>query len=43
VFDTGLYNLTKDEAPALVHVGNDTTQEWLMVRLKNKDEAEKDS
>jgi hypothetical protein len=43
VFDTGLYNLTKDEAPTLVHLGKDSTQEWLMVRLKNKDEAEKDS
>lgn len=43
VFDTGLYNLTKDEAPTLVHSGKDSTQEWLMVRLKNKDEGEKDS
>jgi hypothetical protein len=39
VFDTGLYNLTQDQAPALVHLGKDRTQEWLMVRLKNKDDA----
>lgn len=37
--DTGLYNLTKDEAPLLVHSGKDSTQNWLMVRLKGKDEA----
>jgi hypothetical protein len=43
VFDTGLYNLTKDEAPALVHFGKDSTQEWLMVRLQNKTEAQSDS
>ncbi len=34
VFDTGLYNLTKDEAPVLVHFGKDKTQQWLMVRMK---------
>jgi hypothetical protein len=43
VFDTGLYNLTKDEAPALVHFGKDSTQEWLMVRLQGKAEAQSDS
>jgi len=34
VFDTGLYNLTKSEAPLLVHFGKDRTEQWLMVRLK---------
>ena len=34
VGETGLYNLTKDEAPALIHVGKDKTQQWLLVRLK---------
>ncbi|MBI5248773.1 MAG: hypothetical protein HY912_04700 [Desulfomonile tiedjei] len=43
VFDTGLYNLTKDEAPALVHFGKDSTQQWLMVRLKSKADVQKDS
>jgi hypothetical protein len=35
VIETGLYNLTKDEAPALVHIGADHTEQWLLVRLKN--------
>jgi hypothetical protein len=34
VCETGLYNLTKDEAPALIHMGKDKTQQWLLVRLK---------
>jgi hypothetical protein len=37
VIETGLYNLTKDEAPALVHIGADKTEQWLLVRLKNPD------
>ncbi|QDV20880.1 hypothetical protein Pan153_55590 [Gimesia panareensis] len=37
VYDTGIYNLTKDEAPLLLHIGKDKTQQWLMVRLKQKD------
>jgi len=35
VIETGLYNLTKDEAPALMHFGNQRTEQWLLVRLKN--------
>ena len=35
VVETGLYNLTKDEAPALIHFGKDRTEQWLLVRLKN--------
>ena len=34
VVDTGLYNLTKDESPALVHLGPDKTEQWLLVRIK---------
>jgi hypothetical protein len=37
VVETGLYNLTKDEAPALLHIGKDQTEQWLLVRLKNPD------
>jgi len=37
VYDTGIYNLTKDEAPLLVHTGKDETQQWLMVRITQKD------
>ena len=33
--ETGLYNLTKDEAPCLIHFGKDRTEQWLLVRLKN--------
>jgi len=35
VVETGLYNLTKDEAPVLIHKGKDATEQWLLVRLKN--------
>ena len=34
VGETGLYNLTKDESPALIHFGKDKTQQWTLVRLK---------
>jgi uncharacterized protein (TIGR03000 family) len=34
VFDTGLFNLTKDCAPVLVHFDKDRTQEWLLVRIQ---------
>ena len=34
VLETGLYNLTKDEAPALLHLGKDRTEQWLLVRLE---------
>ena len=37
VYDTGIYNLTKDEAPLLVHIGKEKTEQWLMVRLDQKD------
>jgi len=37
VVETGLYNLTKDEAPALLHFGKDRTEQWLLVRLKQPD------
>lgn len=37
VVDTGLYNLTKDEAPCLLHLGKDKTEQWLLVRLKQPD------
>jgi hypothetical protein len=39
VFDTGIYNLTKDETPVLVHHGSDRTEHWLMVRHNNPDDA----
>jgi len=38
VLETGIFNLTKDETPVLVHFGDQKTQQWLMVRL-NKPET----
>jgi hypothetical protein len=37
VIESGLQNLTQDVASCLVHFGTDTTQTWLLVRLKNPD------
>lgn len=37
VIETGLYNLTKDEAPVLIHIGKEKTEQWLLVRLENPD------
>jgi hypothetical protein len=34
VIETGLQNLTQDVASCLVHFGPDTTQTWLLIRLK---------
>ena len=35
VVETGIYNLTQDEAPAVIHFGNDRQQTWLLVRLED--------
>ncbi len=43
LIETGLYNLTKDEAPALVHVGDGKTIQYLLVRLKNDKDSEEAS
>ncbi len=32
VLEPGLYNLTKDEAPVLIHFGKDRTEQWMLVR-----------
>jgi uncharacterized protein (TIGR03000 family) len=37
VYDTGIYNLTKEESPLLIHFGKDRTQQWLLVRVEEKD------
>ncbi len=37
LIETGLYNLTKDEAPVLIHMGKEKTEQWLLVRLENPD------
>lgn len=42
VIETGIYNLTQEEASVLVHFGTDRTENWLLVRLENP-EGEDDS
>ena len=37
--ETGLYNLTKDEAPCLIHFGKDRAEQWLLVRLQKPDKG----
>ena len=37
VVETGLYNLTQNEAPALVHFGPDKVEDWLLVRLEDEE------
>jgi hypothetical protein len=39
IFDTGLYNLTRDETMLLVHEGPDKTLQWTLVRLKQPPQA----
>ncbi|HTQ41092.1 MAG TPA: hypothetical protein VMJ32_19060 [Pirellulales bacterium] len=40
VFDTGIYNLTKPQAPVLVHFGADRTQQWLLVRVEQPNNSQ---
>jgi uncharacterized protein (TIGR03000 family) len=37
IFEAGIFNLTKDETPVLVHFGPEKTQQWLLVRVQQKD------
>jgi hypothetical protein len=39
VFEAGLWNLTQSEAPVLVHMGADKTQQWLLVRVEQPSSA----
>ncbi|MEW4486935.1 hypothetical protein AB1L42_02580 [Thalassoglobus sp. JC818] len=40
VVETGLYNLTQDEAPVLVHYGPGDVENWLLVRLDYPEDQE---
>jgi hypothetical protein len=40
IMETGIANLTKDEAPALLHFSDGQTQQWLMIRLEEPKDAE---
>ena len=40
VIETGLYNLTKNQAPVLIHSGKDQTEQMVLVRLDQKNQQE---
>jgi len=40
VAETGLYNLTQQEAPLLVHFGDDKVENFLLIRLKSEGEEQ---
>jgi hypothetical protein len=40
ILETGISNLTEDETPVLVHFGDGQTQQWLMIRLEDPENAE---
>jgi len=35
VAETGLYNLTQEQAPLLIHFGTEKVENWLLVRLED--------
>jgi len=39
VMETGIYNLTQDQTPALVHFADGQTQQWLLVRMDPPEES----
>ncbi|KAA5539068.1 hypothetical protein FYK55_25355 [Roseiconus nitratireducens] len=43
VVESGLYNLTQDEAPILVHFGDSRVENWLLVRLENPEAESADA
>jgi hypothetical protein len=38
VYETGIYNLTMDQTAVIVHMGNDKTEQWSLVRLDQQDQ-----
>lgn len=43
VAETGIYNLTQNEAPLLVHFGKDRSENWMLVRLDAPEEPTPDN
>ena len=43
ILETGIFNLTKEETPVLVHFGSQQTQTWLLVRLEDSTEVTSDA
>ena len=41
IFETGLFNLTQNEVPVLVHFGSEKVENYLLVRLEHPDNAGK--
>ena len=39
IMETGISNLTKDDAPALLHFADGQTQQWLLVRMEEPKEG----
>jgi hypothetical protein len=39
IMETGIFNLTKETAPVLVHFEDGQTQQWLLVRMEEPKEA----
>jgi hypothetical protein len=39
VAETGIYNLSKDEAPVLIHFGSERTEQYLLVRVPQPPDA----
>lgn len=42
IMETGIYNLTENEAAALLHFEDGQTQQWTMVRLDEPKDTEED-
>lgn len=40
VVETGLYNLTQEDVPVLVHFGTDKVENWLLIRLEDPEYPE---
>jgi len=40
VMETGIFNLTEDQTPVLIHFGGENTQQWLMVRLEEPEQPD---
>ena len=40
VYETGLYNLIREESPAMLHDGKDSTEQMLLFRLQKPDDSQ---
>ena len=43
VLETGIYNLTQDSAPALMHFGKEKTENRLLVRMEKPKEGKSET